>query len=101
MNPPDNVPLLTLSCREASRLISESLDRQLSTRERWALRIHLAICSACRQFARQIKLLRDALTNAPDALRAEWADGAAKLSAQRRAQIKRLIADAQEAEGLD
>jgi len=47
------------SCKEASRLASEAHDRRLGLRERWALRIHTAMCSACRAYGRQLALLDD------------------------------------------
>ena len=84
MNPEQKVPLLGLSCREASRLISESLDRELTRRERWSLRIHTCLCRACRRFAHQTNMIREAVANMPDALRERWSDNTAKLSAERR-----------------
>ena len=50
-----------LTCKDASRLVSEGLERRLGLRERWALRLHLWICDNCRRFERQIRLLRRAL----------------------------------------
>jgi predicted anti-sigma-YlaC factor YlaD len=47
-----------LSCKQASELLSQSLDRPLTRRERWALRLHLWICAACRRFGRQLMLIR-------------------------------------------
>jgi len=91
------VPLLGLSCREASRLASESLDRELTRRERWALRIHIWPCRACQKFAAQIRLLRFAAAELPESLRNRWVDDAVKLSAVRRTQIKRLLAEMIEA----
>lgn len=49
-----------LSCKQASRLLSQSLDRRLTWRERTALRLHLTICDVCRRFGRQLMLLREA-----------------------------------------
>ncbi|ACT51038.1 MULTISPECIES: zf-HC2 domain-containing protein [Methylovorus] len=49
-----------LSCKQASRLLSQSLDRRLTWRERTALRLHLTICDVCRRFGRQLLLLREA-----------------------------------------
>lgn len=43
-----------LTCRQASELVSQSLDRELTRRERWALRFHLLICVACARFNRQL-----------------------------------------------
>jgi hypothetical protein len=51
---------LMLTCKEASRLISERLDRDLPIAERAALRVHLAICAACTQMTRQFEFLRRA-----------------------------------------
>lgn len=45
------------SCREAVRLASEALDHPLGLRRRMELRVHLAMCSACRAYRRQIGLL--------------------------------------------
>jgi hypothetical protein len=49
-----------LDCKEASRLVSQSLDRRLDWRERCGLALHLAMCAACRRFARQLRWLRQA-----------------------------------------
>jgi len=50
-----------LTCKDASRLISEGQERHLRLGERWGLRLHLWICANCRRFERQIHLLRRAL----------------------------------------
>ncbi|ANQ86025.1 zf-HC2 domain-containing protein [Azoarcus olearius] len=49
-----------LTCKEATHLISDALDRPLSWRERLKLRAHLALCSGCRAFRRQLDFLRSA-----------------------------------------
>lgn len=49
-----------LSCRDSTELMSEARERPLTRRERLALRLHWAICAACRRFDRQIDVLRDA-----------------------------------------
>lgn len=45
-------------CREVSMLISKALDTQLPWRARLAVRLHLLICGACRNFQTQSRLLR-------------------------------------------
>lgn len=50
-----------LSCKEASRLISERMDRRLSVPERIRLRLHVGICDACTRFTSQVAFLRRAL----------------------------------------
>ena len=42
------------SCREASRLASTAVDRPLPLARRLELRLHLAMCAACRAYRRQI-----------------------------------------------
>jgi hypothetical protein len=95
------VSLLGLSCCEASRLISESLDRELTRRERWSLRVHTLLCTACQRFARQTTMIREAIANIPESVREAWSDSAAKLSAERRAQIKRLLTESRRAESSE
>ncbi len=43
-----------LDCRQASQLISKSLDRPLSWRERLEVRFHLFICKYCKRFSQQL-----------------------------------------------
>jgi hypothetical protein len=50
-----------LSCKQASQIISQSLDRPLTMRERFALRLHLLICKYCKRFSQQLQTLRVAL----------------------------------------
>jgi len=47
-----------LNCKQTSLLVSQSLDRRLSWRERMAVRIHLWICVYCRRFTQQLALIR-------------------------------------------
>lgn len=49
-----------LTCKEATHLISEALDRPLSWHERLRLRAHLAFCSGCQAFRQQLDFLRSA-----------------------------------------
>lgn len=52
---------MKLSCKEASRLLSQSLDRDLTFGEHARLRLHLTLCDACRNFNQQLKQLRRAV----------------------------------------
>ena len=51
---------MSLTCKEASRLMSEGLDRELDLGQRTALRLHLFICTACSRVKRQLEFLRRA-----------------------------------------
>lgn len=49
------------TCQEVHRLTSEGLDRELSLVERTRVRMHLVVCTACRNFTAQMELLRRAM----------------------------------------
>lgn len=51
-----------LSCKEATRLLSQRQDRALTAVEFVKLRLHLAVCVACTRFARQLAFVRSALS---------------------------------------
>jgi len=53
------------SCKEVHRLVIEGQDRQFGFAERLAVRFHLMMCSACRRFAGQMVLMRQALRRFP------------------------------------
>ncbi|PIQ11022.1 MAG: hypothetical protein CO125_11700 [Hydrogenophilales bacterium CG_4_9_14_3_um_filter_59_35] len=47
-----------LNCQEATRLLSESQERTLAWQERLSLKMHLMMCSGCRNFGKQMHTLR-------------------------------------------
>ena len=55
-----------LNCQQASQMISQSLDRQLTWRERFSLRLHLTMCKYCARFKQQLVTLRTALKRMGD-----------------------------------
>ncbi|MDA1139247.1 MAG: zf-HC2 domain-containing protein [Planctomycetota bacterium] len=55
-----------LKCQEAARLISDSLDRPLSLRERLGLRTHLLMCRMCARCREQMLFLRKAMNRLCD-----------------------------------
>jgi hypothetical protein len=48
-------------CRETTRLILAGEDRPLSLTDRLRVRLHLAMCSVCPRFVRQVSLMRSAV----------------------------------------
>lgn len=50
-----------MNCKQATGLVSQSLDRKLSLAERLALRFHLFICKACSAFKLQLIQMCSAL----------------------------------------
>ena len=49
-----------LSCKEISKLESDSMDRRLGFLEWLKVRLHLLYCNACRNFHVQLDFLRNA-----------------------------------------
>ena len=49
-----------ISCREATRILLQSEDRNVPLAERLVMRLHQRTCSNCRRFARQVELMRKA-----------------------------------------
>jgi predicted anti-sigma-YlaC factor YlaD len=56
---------LLLTCKQAHRMVSEGLDRNLGPLERGRLRIHLSICDACTNFNRQMTILHRSMKYLP------------------------------------
>lgn len=49
------------SCHAVTRKMSDSLDRPLTLRERFAVRLHSLICDACVDYLKQVTLIRDVI----------------------------------------
>lgn len=80
-----------LRCREITKLVSESMDRELPWRNRMAVWMHLAMCRLCAGFARHVKLLRTAVHEHPERLAEGPADEPVVLSSDARDRIKAAI----------
>ncbi len=50
-----------VSCKDVSHLVSRMQDNELSTIERWKLKLHLAACDKCMAFMSQLRFLREAM----------------------------------------
>jgi len=57
---------MLLTCKEATRLVSQGLDRRLGLGERLALRLHLLICDGCANFRKQAAFLHRILSSLAD-----------------------------------
>ena len=58
-----------ITCRHASRLLSDRLDRPLSWFQRLVLRVHLLLCASCRRFGRASEWLHRILASPPSNVR--------------------------------
>ena len=85
---------MMLSCREATRMISESVDHPLTWNRRVRLRIHLLLCTYCARFEAQSHWLK-AYSNRYFG----GAEGACQgecLSAEARARIEQALSEERE-----
>jgi len=55
------IKLLSLSCKDASELLSQAQERALGRYERFKLRLHLIVCDGCSNFLRQLDFIRAAV----------------------------------------
>lgn len=57
--------MIGITCRQAAELLSRSRDDGLEGLNRLALSVHLAICSNCRTYSRQLRWIEQALSRPP------------------------------------
>ena len=50
-----------MHCKDATRTLSAAQERRLGLGERCSLQLHLAMCSRCRDFERQVAFLRESM----------------------------------------
>jgi hypothetical protein len=50
-----------VSCKDASRLLSQAEERPMSASQRMRVKWHLAVCGMCRAFERQLAVMREAM----------------------------------------
>lgn len=79
---------MMMSCRAASRLLSEQQERPLRLGEQLALRLHLSLCGNCRQFARQLTGLQLSLRQLSQQ---QLDDAGPELSGDARARIAQAL----------
>jgi len=96
--------MFAASCDQATRLMSDSLERKLSFVERFALIGHMASCKTGRRFRRQMKAMRKQLQTAVNTNEQSFADPVIdeqfpfRLSPNARVRIKRELQQANRAD---
>ncbi len=50
-----------MSCLQSTRLISESQERELSLQEKLSLKVHVMICTGCKNFSLQVPFISQAM----------------------------------------
>jgi hypothetical protein len=83
-----------IHCEKAIFLISQSLDKKLSLRERTILRWHLIVCNKCSQYQQELELIQGLLrVHHPGVEEPGGANLSARLSEEARQRIKKLLAE--------
>jgi len=92
--------LVHRGCRVSRFLISKSLDRKLPWGEKFRLYVHLATCSSCRRYQRQLQTIRQ-LVRCYCSRHPEVRDSSWNLSAEARNRIKKLLRDKMRRPGIN
>ncbi|HJU54930.1 MAG TPA: hypothetical protein VJ715_10170 [Pyrinomonadaceae bacterium] len=80
------------TCEEVLPVLSESLERKLTLRERVMLRLHFLICVYCVRYLRQLRLMRGAVRARSEQMNQEDNTSAAPaLSDEARERLKRAL----------
>lgn len=83
---------MTMSCKKASVLISEGMDRKLSLGERASLGFHLAMCRLCKLHKKQLEFISSLARRMGDAVMGD-ATSAVALSSEAKQRIKSRMSD--------
>jgi len=78
-----------LSCKDVTRLLSESMDHSLPLGKRVGVRLHLLVCKFCARYERQLLLIRETVQR----LAATEDVPGETLSAEARERIRKALAD--------
>ena len=81
------------TCKQTVEVISQSLERPLSLRERVLLKLHLWVCLWCLWYLEQLQIMRD--TMRANAAETAEIDSAVTLPAEARERIKRQLSSQQ------
>lgn len=80
-----------LSCKEVTKLVSESLDHKLPWWKRMNMRLHLSMCKMCSGFRKDLTHLREEARHHSDEIVEDDTDPDIKLPDDARGRMKRLL----------
>ena len=80
-----------LSCKDVTRLISESMDHSLPFGKRVGVRLHLFICTFCSRYERQLLLIRETVGRLAATVDAPGEPSRETLSVEARERIRETI----------
>ena len=80
-----------LSCKDISKLVSESLDHKLSLRKRMSMWMHLAMCGVCWGFRKTLLRIHQASDEYASEIEQDSDAHETKLSEEARERIKHSL----------
>ena len=80
-----------LNCKDAAKLFSESMERDLPLRSRVSLRLHLMMCKACDRYTTQLRFIHKAFGDHAERLIEAQACEAPPLPEDRRKRIEAAL----------
>jgi hypothetical protein len=81
-----------LSCKDVTRLLSESMDASLPVGKRIGVRFHLLICGFCARYKRQLLLIRETARRLAEIEDPPFLADGETLSAEARERIRKTLA---------
>lgn len=85
------IPKENSSCKQATVLMSKSMEQELSLKENAALAAHLAICKTCCFCYNQLKTIRETIKNYADVIFSHPVKDEHKLSEEAKQRIKQSL----------
>ena len=82
-----------LSCKDVTRLLSESMDHSLPLGKRIGVRLHLLICKFCARYERQLLLIRETVRRLVATEDWPGESSGEPLSAEARERIRKALAN--------
>jgi len=80
-----------LSCKDVTKLVSESMDRSLPFGKRIGVRLHLLICKFCARYERQLLLVRETVRRLAATVEAPGEPSGETLSEEAKERIRKSI----------
>jgi len=80
-----------LSCKDVTKLVSESMDRSLPFGKRIGVRLHLLMCKFCARYERQLLLIRETVRRLAATVEAPGGSFGETLSDEARERIRESI----------
>jgi hypothetical protein len=78
-------------CTELLPIMSQSLEREWTLRERVVMRLHFLYCEYCLRYLKQLRFMRDAARTGADKLYETSTTSTPVLSAEARQRLKRAL----------